>query len=514
VTTVPHLILSYNYDAVGNIIEVSDNYGVRVDSTWDARNLLTSRTWQGGGVSGVREDFQYNPNGQVTEQDRFSDLAGTQLIGKTLNDYDIRGRLIETDQRDATDTLFAKYQWTLDPVGLLLSETYNGQSSNFGYDPTNQLTSATYSAYPNENFAYDPTGNRNSAGYVPGPNNQILSDGTFNYAYDANGNLIRKTEIATGNYTVYIYDFRNRLVEVDQKTASGIILHVSKYTYDVFDQRIAVSVDSVTTATAYDGQSAWADFNGAGAVVARYLAGAKIDQMLARFRPGEGVSWYLTDRLGSVRDLVNAAGQLINHIDYSAFGAVLRQTNAGVGDRFLFTGREFDTQTGLYYYRARYYDAGLGRFISADPSDFLAGDINLYRYVHNEPFRFIDPFGLATAGEYNVALGTRQAALNVAFQRFGQLVCTAILGTALTAVIATGAPFFGVTPPPGEAEAIGFVTAAVVCQAIASGGYFSLYPKGPSPLPPTNGGGGFTPSGGWPPKPWWRPPTTSPIIPG
>src|SRR5690606_15572785 len=84
-----------------------------------------------------------------------------------------------------------------------------------------------------------------------------------------------------------------------------------------------------------------------------------------------------------------------NTITYDSFGNIVVQTNAAAGDRFTYTGREFDSELDLYYYRARYYDAHLGRFLSQDPIGFGAGDANLYRYVGNQPLIYVDPSGFA-----------------------------------------------------------------------------------------------------------------------
>lgn len=65
-----------------------------------------------------------------------------------------------------------------------------------------------------------------------------------------------------------------------------------------------------------------------------------------------------------------------------------------------FTGREWDKETGLYYYRARYYDPMEGRFISKDPLSFAGGDVNLYGYVQNNPINWIDPWGLYRYNSY------------------------------------------------------------------------------------------------------------------
>ncbi len=150
--------------------------------------------------------------------------------------------------------------------------------------------------------------------------------------------------------------------------------------------------------TVYDGLDVHADLNATGAVTRRYLNGPAVDQVLARYDAATGQSaWYLTDRLGSTRALAvitASAVNLLDRVDYDAFGQVTTETNAAQGDRFKFTGREYDSATGLYHYRARWYDPGTGRFLSEDPLRFAAGDSNLYRYVANAPTNFIDPTGL------------------------------------------------------------------------------------------------------------------------
>jgi RHS repeat-associated protein len=127
---------------------------------------------------------------------------------------------------------------------------------------------------------------------------------------------------------------------------------------------------------------------------ARSLHGPAVDMLLARTTAAGTSAWYLTDRLGSVRDLASTSGSVINHVAYDGFGKVLSETNPANGDRFKFTGREQDAVTGLQYNRARYYDAAIGRWTQEDPIGFAAGDANLYRYVGNGPTNFVDPSGL------------------------------------------------------------------------------------------------------------------------
>jgi RHS repeat-associated protein len=124
----------------------------------------------------------------------------------------------------------------------------------------------------------------------------------------------------------------------------------------------------------------------------RFMYGPGTDMVLAEQR-GATLLWTLGDHQGSIRDVTAADGALRNHLRYTTFGAIASQTDGSFGPRFSYTGREFDPATGLYGYRARWYDARLGRFISADPAGFAAGDANLYRYVGNSPTFMVDPSG-------------------------------------------------------------------------------------------------------------------------
>jgi RHS repeat-associated protein len=394
----PHVVLQFAYDAVGNRTGVSDNLGVQVQSTYDTRDNLSALAWSGPGLAAsVR--LTYDAASQLTQVQRFADVAGTQLVGSSLYRYDVVGRPLSITHQDGPGAILVNYQYSYDLAGQLMAESHHGETSTYTYDLDGQLTAAAHTRQPNETFAYDANGNHTESGAVIATDNQVRSDATFDYTYDPEGNLIRKVERATGNVTTLTYDFRNRLTAVETRSGGGVVLSHSDYTYDVFDRLIVRSNNGRQVMTVYDGNHAWADFDGVGTVQARYLFGQRIDQILARWQPGSGVAWYLTDHLGTVRDLVNAVGQIINHLDYDSFGKILAQTNAAAGDRFTFTGREFDFTTGLYYYRARWYDPVLKQFISEDPLGFGGGDVNLRRYVGNHPVMGTDPFGQAEAIE-------------------------------------------------------------------------------------------------------------------
>jgi RHS repeat-associated protein len=123
-----------------------------------------------------------------------------------------------------------------------------------------------------------------------------------------------------------------------------------------------------------------------------YLYGLEADQVLAQDSE-TGMVWSLADRLGSIDVLVNSQGVIVDQRTYDSFGNTLSQLDPTVKFRFGYTGRESDPETGLYYYRARYFDANVGRFISTDPIGFEAGDANLYRYVGNRSTMYTDPSG-------------------------------------------------------------------------------------------------------------------------
>ena len=142
----------------------------------------------------------------------------------------------------------------------------------------------------------------------------------------------------------------------------------------------------------YNGDNAHADFIG-GTLSERYLFAPAVDALLGRMDGGNDFDWYLTDHLGSVRQIVNADATVADTLTYDAYGKKI-ESNEAEGGRFKFTGREWDKTAELYHYRARPYDPGSGRFTGEDPIGMSSGDPNLFRYVHNNPNYMTDPYGL------------------------------------------------------------------------------------------------------------------------
>ena len=150
-------------------------------------------------------------------------------------------------------------------------------------------------------------------------------------------------------------------------------------------------MDGAITAYVYDGADIALEFDGAGALLARYSHGDRVDQPLTMERGGQSY-FYHTDHLGSIRLVTDAAGAVVNSYDYDAYGN-FEAISETVASLYAYTGREYDGESGLYYVRARYYDPQTGRFLSEDPIGFAAADANLYRYVFNNPTNLTDPSG-------------------------------------------------------------------------------------------------------------------------
>jgi RHS repeat-associated protein len=168
------------------------------------------------------------------------------------------------------------------------------------------------------------------------------------------------------------------------------------FTYDVFDRRIGkLTNDGTQRWTVYSGGNPYMDYIGS-TLTNRYLYANGPDELVCRTDAnGNTTAWYLTDRTGSVRLIVNAPGTGLYAANYYSFGGIATDSGTG-GDRFKYTGREWDAEVGLYFNRARYYDPSTARFMSQDPLQLGAGDINLYRYAFNEPPNASDPSGLTS----------------------------------------------------------------------------------------------------------------------
>ena len=160
------------------------------------------------------------------------------------------------------------------------------------------------------------------------------------------------------------------------------------FAYDGLGRRVGKSVGAQATAYQYDGLNRIAEISAGGTTA--LLPGA-LDEYFLR-TDGTGSVVPLADDLGSVLGLVNVSGQLSTTYWYDPYGGM--STTGGSANSSTFTGRESDG-TGLLFFRARYYNSILGRFISEDPLGTASGDLNFYRYAGGNPLSFTDSLGLA-----------------------------------------------------------------------------------------------------------------------
>ena len=210
--------------------------------------------------------------------------------------------------------------------------------------------------------------------------------------------MITSTDTSTGDTWTYSYNFAGQMTGAVETNSDDTVIAQTTYTYDALGNRIGMDENGTQTWTLYDGSDPIMDFNGSGSLEMRYLNGPTgdlVDTVIARERAGGTVAWYLPDRLGTIRDLINSSGSIIDHVDYSAFGTVLDESEPSEGDRMMgFAGMERDTVTGLDLAVNRVQNPGTERWTSQDPLGFAAGDDDLFRYTGNEPANAADPSGL------------------------------------------------------------------------------------------------------------------------
>ncbi len=199
-------------------------------------------------------------------------------------------------------------------------------------------------------------------------------------------------------------------------TADNIIT----YQYDGFGRRIAKKIYDTqyslltTQSYVYDGDQVIAEYDGSGTLQQKYVYGPGIDepiQVTSHTSQVTGTFYYHSDGLGSITALTDAAGNVVEKYEYDAYGDIIIKdandavlSQSAVGNRFGFTGREYDSETGLYYYRARMYSPILGRFLQTDPIGYY-DSMNLYQYCGNNPGNYTDPSGLLGINGFNIPFG-------------------------------------------------------------------------------------------------------------
>jgi len=360
--------VAYTYDSLNRLSTVVDNWlPVGQNTTtysYDPASNLATVVYP----NGLRSSFTYD------DRNRLTNLSLTK--GSTL----------------------ASYNYTFDLVGNRQSATESsGRTVNWGYDGIYRLTQETISLDPHSKngsvgYTLDPVGNRQSqtstlpgisaASFTFDANDRILSTET----YDSNGNTL------TTSGKAFAYDFENRLKSMNGGTVTIV--------YDGDGNRVAKTVNGVTTRYLVDDKNPTGYAQAAeevvnGAVQRTYTYGKS---RVSQNQPINGTwtpSFYGYDGMGSVRLLTDSTGAVTDSFDYNAWGNAVNTTGT-TPNLFLYRGEQYDSDLGLYYLRARYFNPVTGRFLTKDPAKgnlLIPQTLHRYLYVGGNPIRFFDPTG-------------------------------------------------------------------------------------------------------------------------
>lgn len=405
------LVTSNNYDGAGNRIELTYPNNRVVNFTFDALERIKT-------VPGAVSNYSYVGPGRLLEKVFNNATKLTYLDNSGVNvGYDNLPRIKEHRHETSTDSTITDFNYTHNRENMRTNERrlhqpvgMDAKAEGYTYDSLYRLTNFKEGTQDTgggfvgidtqTTYTLDGVGNRNSidkdavvTNYVPNNMNEYDTVGGAAFIHDDNGNL--KDD---GTY-LYKHDALDRLIEVRLKADNSL---VAVYVYDALNRRIKKTLGGLNPSTRYllDGVEEIEerdDMNN----TTEYVYGAGIDEILTMDRGGQ-TYYYHDDSLGNIEALTDGTEAIIERTTYDAYGAP-KFTDAAfnpggstssVDNPFLFTGRRLDEETGLYYYRNRYYSSSLGRFIERDPIGYGGGSMGLYEYVGGNAINLIDPMGL------------------------------------------------------------------------------------------------------------------------
>ena len=367
---------TFTYDSLGRQLTESSTDGT-ISFTYDPYGQRTSTTYPG--ADNFKVDYQYFVSGELKNISE----GGQVLASYLYTDQGQRKSVTRGVSNNVTnyeyDAITRLKSLENDIIGTNFDQTLT-----YTHMPSNQLETAT-----NSNSLYDPGVTTFDQNFVMNGLNQILSEDGLNYSYDDKGNLTASTGKS------YTYDFANRLTQAND--SNGLMANL---TYDVASRLHTIDTPSGPDSRfAYDGQDMIAEYDDVtGALKTRFVHGPGVNEPLVRYDYTGGAApvkeWYLMDRLGSVTGLADDTGTSTAVNSYSHHG----QPSAGNEGRFQYTGQVWIEEIGLYYYKARFYDPQIKRFLNPDPIGYADG-MNIYAYVHGDPINGTDPTGLTVCDE-------------------------------------------------------------------------------------------------------------------
>ncbi|MHB1215312.1 MAG: RHS repeat-associated core domain-containing protein [Thiobacillus sp.] len=393
--------LSFTFDKVGNILTKTTYQGSTTSYTYNAANRLTMLR----NPDYTQVDYQYDPAGRLLSKVTANGARMTQQ-------FDANGWQTRLTQYDAANAPISDATYTRDRLGNILTTVDGAGTTTYAYDPLYRLKTADYPGTANDElFTYDKVGNRKTA--TKGSLTQNANTRYYNYTTGTNRLVDIRIGSAAGTVeSSFSHDFEGRLTGqtgIGAKTltwdAKGRVKTLTKtgvtetYSYDPMDYRIGRSGGTLGSLDYFlEGEHLESVYSGAN-LYAKYFRGSSTDELVAGYLYDTDAKLkpflFHHDHNNSTTAISGHNGGTLQSTTFSAFGST-QSTTGTSPNRLKYTGRE-DDGTGLYYYRARYYDPAIGRFVSEDPIGFAAGDVNFYAYVGNNPVNGNDPSGQAAS---------------------------------------------------------------------------------------------------------------------
>ncbi len=424
-------------DPFGNVIREEFPCGLAIEKDYDAFNRPT--LIKINGVGEIQNEYNALSLKSVT---RFSN-EGESLYSHRYDEYDLNGNLVAeslignlgqvvhgTDligQRTFIASPYFTQSCSYDPNGNLLRSILDNHEQVYTYDGLSQLTSENNALY-----AYDSVYNRvqkNGSSHVTNDLNELAD-----HSYDLNGNQsLKKTSTEA---FVLVHDPLNRLVEAtsSEKKISFVYdplgRRLSKTV--VFNDRKEIDYENCL----YDGNNEIGAFTRNNAFKNLRILGLakhKSNRATIAIELNGQTFAPILDVQGNIRRLVSVESRSIaDSYDFTAFGERLNASLPNSAHNpWQFASKRFDVEFGLIYFGKRYYDPEHGRWIETDPAGFL-DSINLYQYVFNNPFRYIDP-----RGEFVFAIPLLMWGAEIVLPSLTAVTTTVLCGAA------AGAIFYG-----------------------------------------------------------------------
>jgi RHS repeat-associated protein len=396
--------VTYNYDNLGRLASATDGSMV-LGFDYDALGRNTSQTGPFGTTG-----YQYDAAGRRTQLS----YPGTSLV--IHYDYLYTGEMRHIRENGATSGVGVLATFGYDQLGRRSSLTRgNGTSTTYVYDSVSRLEQLiqTLPNDPGRNltlgFSYDPAGQIRtntrsndlysftghadaSTAYTHNGLNQLTQVDGAQVQYDLGRNitLVPAAASSSGADTSYTYNSENMLV------AGGAIT----LAYDPLMRLFQAS----SARWAYDGAEMIAEYNTSNAILRRFVHGPGVDEPIVWYEGGSTANrrFLHADERGSIIAISDSAGAVIGTNSYDEYGVPTSPTTG----RFQYTGQAWISSLGLYYYRARFYNPRLGRFMQPDPIGY-GGGMNMYAYAEGNPINRTDPTGLAYEEAIEV-IGKRQ----------------------------------------------------------------------------------------------------------